>query len=342
MKKILISSGLLLLASCSQKPVSIVYNGNKRYTKAYYDNNKNDISSSARNNYKQSPDGRIVRKLRGGSESREVTTKKTYSISKNIKIKDGDTLYGLAEENNVSSKEIIEMNNLKSPYFLKIGQNLKIPQVKYHAVKSGENLYGISKKYDINLNSLVSINKLNKPYVIKVGDKIKLPSSASSQSISSVAQVKKEIKPTSSKVKKQKNTKIARPGFKRNSFAWPVKGKIISKFGAKDGGLYNDGINISKPTGTPFKATEDGVVAYVGNELRGYGNLIIIKHSGNWVSAYAHCKESAVKRGDKIKKGTVIGYIGNSGNVKDSQLYFSLRKGRQSVNPEKKLVASSR
>ena len=121
------------------------------------------------------------------------------------------------------------------------------------------------------------------------------------------------------------------------SFTWPVKGKIVSSFGTKSNGLYNDGINISATKGANFKATEDGVVAYVGNELRGYGTIILIKHDDNWISAYAHCDTTNVSRGDMVSKGQVIGTVGDSGNVTSPQLYFSLRKGREAVDPTKYL-----
>ena len=99
-------------------------------------------------------------------------------------------------------------------------------------------------------------------------------------------------------------------------------------------GLYNDGINIKASEGQAVGASEDGIVAYVGNELKGYGNLVIIKHSGGWISAYAHLKNSLVARGQKINKGQKIGNVGNSGKVKFPQLYFGLRRGRDAVNPE--------
>jgi len=338
MKKILISPILLLVLACSQKPASIVYKGSRRYSKDYYENNKDDIARSTQNDYAESPDGRLVRKLRGtGRVVVEDRQELDEDNLREIEIKEGDTLFGIAERNNVSSKEIIRANNLQAPYLIKAGQKLKIPQNQYHIVQDGENLYSISRKYDINLNSLVSANDIEKPYIIRKGDKIKLPSSVSSYSIAKVSQIDRNNL-SSSRNSPQQNKKVSLPSFKRNSFVWPAKGRVISRFGAKDGGLYNDGINIAMPEGAPFRATEDGVVAYVGNELRGYGNLIIIKHAGNWVSAYAHCQKTLVKRGDKIKKGEVIGYIGSTGNVKTPQLYFSLRKGRKSINPEDKLI----
>jgi murein DD-endopeptidase MepM/ murein hydrolase activator NlpD len=339
MRKFLIYPSLFFIIACSQQPVSVVYKGNVRYTKDYYGNNKNDIVHSAEGDYTESPDGRIVRRLRSG-ETINRNAQQSHSSLKEITVKEGDTLYGLSEANNISSKEIVELNGLRPPYLLRVGQKIKIPQVKYHTVKAGENLSGIARKYDINLNSLVSVNDLKAPYILKPGDQIKLPSSASSQSIDKVAQTEEKSSPlvSSSSSSAERDIRVKKPEFKNNTFIWPAKGRIISKFGAKDGGLYNDGINISMPDGAPFRATEDGVVAYVGNELRGYGNLIIIKHSGNWISAYAHCRETIVQRGDTIKKGDIIGYVGSSGNVKSPQLYFSLRKGRQSVNPEDKLI----
>lgn len=121
---------------------------------------------------------------------------------------------------------------------------------------------------------------------------------------------------------------------KSNHFAWPVRGEIVSKFGPKSAGLFNDGINIKAKSGQNVLASEDGIIAYVGNELKGYGNLVIIKHAGGWISAYAHLKDFAVNRGQKIYQGQKIGSVGDSGKVKYPQLYFGLRKGRDAVNPE--------
>ena len=116
-------------------------------------------------------------------------------------------------------------------------------------------------------------------------------------------------------------------------FLWPVNGKIVSPFGAKDGGQHNDGINIAAPLGTPVHAADTGVVVYAGNELRGFGNLLLIRHDNGWVSAYAHCDALLVKRGDTVKRGQVIARVGQSGNVDAPQLHFELRKGAEAVDP---------
>ena len=117
------------------------------------------------------------------------------------------------------------------------------------------------------------------------------------------------------------------------TFRWPVRGKVITSYGAKTNGKSNDGINVAVPEGTPVKAAEDGVVAYSGNELKGYGNLVLVRHSNGYVTAYAHASELLVKRGDTIKRGQIIAKSGQSGEVGSPQLHFEIRKGSSPVDP---------
>jgi murein DD-endopeptidase MepM/ murein hydrolase activator NlpD len=120
-------------------------------------------------------------------------------------------------------------------------------------------------------------------------------------------------------------------------FLWPVKGKLLSSFGPKKGGLHNDGINIAAPRGTAIVAVENGVVAYAGNELRGFGNLLLIRHADGWISAYAHNDTLLVKRGDKVTRGQPIARLGSTGSVTSPQLHFELRRGADPVDPLKYL-----
>jgi murein DD-endopeptidase MepM/ murein hydrolase activator NlpD len=117
------------------------------------------------------------------------------------------------------------------------------------------------------------------------------------------------------------------------TFRWPVRGKVITAYGAKANGKANDGINLAVPEGTPVKAADDGVVAYSGNELKGYGNLVLIRHANGYVTAYAHASELLVKRGDTIKRGQIIAKSGQSGEVGSPQLHFEIRKGSNPVDP---------
>lgn len=116
-------------------------------------------------------------------------------------------------------------------------------------------------------------------------------------------------------------------------FRWPVRGRIISDFGAKPGGARNDGINLAVPEGTEVKAADDGVVIYSGNELKGYGNLVLVRHSDGWVSAYAHNSKLSVSRGDNVRRGDTIGYAGTTGSVTQPQVHFELRKGNKPIDP---------
>jgi murein DD-endopeptidase MepM/ murein hydrolase activator NlpD len=117
------------------------------------------------------------------------------------------------------------------------------------------------------------------------------------------------------------------------AFRWPVKGRVISEYGTKPNGLRNEGINISVPEGTGIRAAEGGIVAYAGNELKGYGNLVLIRHEGGWVTAYAHNRELFVKRGDTVRRGDVIAKAGQTGSVTSPQLHFEVRKGATAVDP---------
>ncbi len=123
------------------------------------------------------------------------------------------------------------------------------------------------------------------------------------------------------------------PSTNGTTFRWPVRGRIIGSFGTAATGERNDGINLAVPEGTSIKAVEAGTVIYAGNELEGYGQLVLIRHADGWVSAYAHNSQILVKRGDTVRRGQIISRAGTSGNVSAPQLHFELRKGSKPVNP---------
>jgi murein DD-endopeptidase MepM/ murein hydrolase activator NlpD len=121
------------------------------------------------------------------------------------------------------------------------------------------------------------------------------------------------------------------------SFRWPVRGRVISGYGSKTSGASNDGVNIAVPEGTDVKASDDGVVAYSGSELKGFGNLVLIRHSNGWVTAYAHNSALNVKRGETVRRGQIIAKSGSTGSVSSPQLHFEVRKGASTVDPMKHL-----
>ncbi len=304
----------------------------------------------------------------GGKTSTQSAQKKQHALYRTITVQKGDTLYDLARRFSVPSKEIIIQNRLRAPYHLNAGQKLKISRGALYAVKRGDTLYEISRQHQVDMASLARINKLQAPYTLKTGQSLRLPSRsfalASAPPKKSATQVAKSVAPKAkpskpktrlvlakgpdpyapkpkAKPRKQNYAKAKTPNSFRHGdvkdFRWPVKGKVISRFGPKKGGIYNDGINISVPNGARIKASGDGVVVYAGTELKGYGNLLIVKHNNGWLSAYAHNQKILVRRGDVVKRGQAIALAGNSGNVEKPQLYFALRKGRKAVDPLKYL-----
>jgi murein DD-endopeptidase MepM/ murein hydrolase activator NlpD len=116
-------------------------------------------------------------------------------------------------------------------------------------------------------------------------------------------------------------------------FQWPVRGTILVGYGPGSGGTQNDGINIGAAAGAIVVAANDGVVAYAGNELRGFGNLVLVKHADGWTTAYAHCETLLVKRGDRVRRGQPIAKVGQTGAVSEPQLHFEMRRGVQPLDP---------
>lgn len=285
--------------SCSQRPASIVNNYDEFYSKG---KNKKIVRSK---------------------------NKRPAKISKNsgmeIAIRPGDNLHNIAKQYNTTIYEIIRKNNLKPPYILRVGKKILIPLPNYHTVVHGDSIYSISRDYHMNMDKLIRLNKLKKPYSIYRGQKLRIASTSASVTRSKGRKTSK----------KRSRRRVVQNFKSSNKFRWPVKGKVISSFGAKKGGLYNDGINIKAKKGSEVRAAESGMVAYVGNELKGYGNLVIIKHSSGWITAYAHLDSFSVRRAQKVKKSEVIGTVGMTGNVDFAQLYFGLRKGRDALNPLK-------
>ena len=229
----------------------------------------------------------------------------------------------------------------------------------------GDTLYSISRKYSVPVNDLAVMNNLSVPFNLSVGQKLRVPNLADAPVVTNkvgtkavASDVKKteisKVKETDKKAIGETQSKIAEKvatpakkissdpnkklpkinGRSSSKFSWPVQGKILSNYGAKSNGLFNDGINISAKLGSAVKAAENGVVAYAGNEVKGMGNLIIIQHDGGWMTVYAHLDSMDVKRGVRVSVGQKIGTIGETGKVDSPQLHFEIRKGTKAYDPK--------
>ena len=234
-----------------------------------------------------------------------------------------------------------------------------------HTVEPGQTLLGISRRYGKSVEEVARLNNLKTYAKLNAGDRLMIPGSAPRQQAAAAPQIAQprtvpaqpaatqavaSVEPPQSarlatttapaEAAATDSTKAAEAVGAIPSFRWPARGRVIAGYGAKLNGQSNDGINIAVPEGTPVKAAEDGTVAYAGNELKGYGNLVLIRHANGYVSAYAHASELLVKRGDTVKRGQIIGRSGQTGNVTSPQLHFEIRKGSTPVDPTQYLASN--
>lgn len=203
------------------------------------------------------------------------------------------------------------------------------------------------KKYDVDLRSLSRINRLNEPYTLAIGQRLVLPGSLSNTETASYKAATPKTTPSrwswksssSAKTTAKKTARSSRSKaqpvskYRKTKFLWPVKGTVISHFGTIGKGRTNDGINIKAALGTNVKAADKGTVAYAGNELKGFGNLILIKHDDGWITAYAHNDRLFVKKGQRVARGEKIATVGSTGGVNTPQLHFEVRSGKKALNP---------
>ncbi|MGA7486037.1 MAG: M23 family metallopeptidase, partial [Xanthobacteraceae bacterium] len=210
----------------------------------------------------------------------------------------------------------------------------------------------IARLYHKPVGEIAKANNIQASTTLNVGDRLVIPGAQAAAAKPSAAAPPAQAKPAVSAAAKggepvqsasvvapvpdnldKEAAKLAEGTGALPKFRWPANGRIIAGYGPTTNGQQNDGINIALPENTPVKAAEDGVVAYAGNELKGYGNLVLVRHPNGYVTAYAHAKELLVKRGDQVKRGQVIARSGQTGNVNAPQLHFEIRKGASPLDP---------
>ncbi len=230
-------------------------------------------------------------------------------------------------------------------------------RITYHLVAAGDTLFSIAWQYEKDMDALARANNLAPPYRINVGQQLTLDTSrpplTKSRSSQKIAVVKKPTTKPELLPSRQPNIKINRPSNKTRTttksnnasataystaykwpggklnWRWPIKGAVSRHY---DASKVFKGINIQSLPGRTVGAAADGVVVYAGSGLRGYGNLIIIKHSEIYLSAYAHNRTLSVREGDRVKAGVPISTVGGDANNR-GRLYFELRKSGKPVDP---------
>lgn len=235
----------------------------------------------------------------------------SYTQDKYI-VNQGDTLFFVSYVSGISAEDIIRINQLKTPYQLKEGQILKL-----HNASS-------SAHTTVTAKTLVKDKTKTIEKTVKVENQPKVTQLRVSN-ISDSEQHSDVVKPNAEILKNEYKTKAIQQGYK---FVWPTKGKVISSFKEN----VNKGIDIEGIKGQPILASESGQVVYVGNGLRGYGNLIIIKHGSDYLTAYAHNDEILVSNQQEVKKGQPIAKMGDTG-TNGYKVYFEIRESGKAVDP---------
>ena len=316
--------------------------------------------------YSPAPSGRIKQASYtrpGKPEAEPMVRRGTLPApqGRRIEVAKGDTLSSLSRRYDVSVEEIMSANNLPDGH-LHVGQGLIIPGARGKAVEAKPHVAPspVAEKEtkapapkDVPDVHVVKTTRIPAPGTSLAeeesqqgtkGDDNKTkkkdttppppPVAASNETTGPSTPAPTAQGPSTPRVATNEQLPTPDP-MSGNSFRWPVKGRIVSVFGTKPDGGHNDGIDLAVPQGTSVMAAENGVVAYAGNELKGYGNLVLIRHANNWVSAYAHNEEILVKRGDKVRRGQIIAKAGATGSVTQPQVHFELRKGSRPVDPTK-------
>lgn len=254
-------------------------------------------------------------------------------------VKKGDTLYFIAYVTNKDVNDLVSYNKLSAPYTIHPGQKLKLWRPSYSAPAYGKSTVAAAAVAAPAAASTTSSAASN-PKIIPKPSKSSKPSPA--QTTTKVVKKDSPKKVEQSKSKeyvgskgKQNVTPTTKPtSDKVSKWLWPTKGRVIKNFSVGEQG--NKGIDIAGQRGQPIVSTAGGTVVYSGNALRGYGNLVIVKHNDNYLSAYAHNDRLLVSEGQSVKPGQKIATMGSSG-ASSVRLHFEIRYQGKSVNPKRYL-----
>jgi murein DD-endopeptidase MepM/ murein hydrolase activator NlpD len=266
------------------------------------------------------------------------------------KVAKGDDLDAIASDLGATPQELIKTNHIKDADHLVPGQRLKIPVDKAYVAHSGDTLAAVARRFGVGAADLAAINGLSERARLANGDEIALPSAfhdrgpVPEEPVHTLHYASGYRGPPSGYVSSSETTAEITPippaapdvataslsdaeiaAFAHGRFAWPVKGEVISKFGAKGVGVRNDGLDIRAPLGTVVRAAAPGDVVYAGDQIPGFGNLVLLQHSDGWVTAYAHLARMSVQMRQIVSQGEEIGQVGQTGGVSDPQLHFEVR-----------------
>ncbi|MGC6485837.1 MAG: peptidoglycan DD-metalloendopeptidase family protein [Candidatus Puniceispirillales bacterium] len=259
-----------------------------------------------------------------------------------ITLRAGDTIYTVANRYKVTPRRIILANNLAPPYDLSSYRQLNIPKPRTHRVVAGDSLDSISTRYLVRKDDVIRLNALTEPYSLRPGMQIAIPrrmdyallDDAKAPDLSAPAATQNQSAASGAAVVPANPSRQVRFVARAGDFAWPLDGEVIQAYGSTARGVRNDGVNIAAAQGAVVRASRGGEVAFVGSGLKAFGNLVLVKHEGGWITAYAHLGNVAVEEGQRVGQGDVLGSVGMTGRVDRPQLHFEIRQARKPVNPE--------
>ena len=274
---------------------------------------------------------------------------------RDYKVVKGDHLDLIARDLGVSRATLIAANHLAKPDSLKPGQHLKAPISKVYVAQPGDTLDAVAQRFEISAADLADLNVLPEDHRLRSGEQLALPevfhdrgpvpappprtyvaghvwppkgytpppwargpvvgqTDTAGQAYPSV---------TSPSAPSLSDAQIMAAG--RGRFVWPVRGEIMETFGVKDVGRRNDGVDVRAPEGTTVHAAADGDVVYAGDQVPGFGDLVLVKHTDGWVTAYAHLGKISVQMRQEVLQDQEIGEVGATGGVTEPQLHFEIR-----------------
>ncbi len=251
----------------------------------------------------------------------------TVPASPTHTVRRGESLSVIAERNNLSTRELAQANHIRAPYTIYAGQQLAMPWASPGASTEGRqspvrrSRWSDRSRAANNSASTRSASPAVRP---------RTPATRNA-SADRAAPALRRVSPQPASIASARS--LVPPARSDEGFIWPVDGRVISNFGPEDGGRHNDGINIAVPSGTPIRAADAGVVIYEGNQVPGYGSLILIRHESGYVTAYAHNSRIHVRQGQVVDQGERIALSGQSGRVNTPQLHFEVRRNSEAVNP---------
>lgn len=274
-----------------------------------------------------------------------VVPGETITVGKN------QNIYAIAQEHGVSMRDMIVLNGLHEPFALKQGQSLILPFKRGDTnINSGNNLSGSVEGVaaaplgGVSSAPLGAIETQSLPPPVQAQGQQPIPLSPNQNVLGATKpsaplealnaptappkQIATTVTPPPAPTVTAPASTAAAPAM-----VWPVKGPILSGYGPKGNGINNDGVNIGAPKGAPVVAAANGIVVYAGDEMKGFGNLVLIRHEGGWVTAYAHLDRALVAKDAVVAQGDMIGTVGKSGNISSPQLHFEVRHDEKPVDP---------